>query len=158
MILSLSSTAIVIQILSEKKALSSQYGRISFATLVFQDIAVIPVLFTVGILGSSGGDSIWFQLGMALLNEGKLPEAVASASREAASAFGDPTVFCEPYVERGHHIEVQVLADAGFEAQLHLEAEPPPGDPNRAGQVWKQMPAGGEPLAVDQAVVVWVNP
>ena len=33
------------------------------------------------------------------------------ASAEAASAFGDPTVFCEPYVEAGRHIEVQVLAD-----------------------------------------------
>lgn len=48
--LAMSSTAIVIQMLSEKKALSTQYGRMSFATLIFQDIAVIPVLFTVGIL------------------------------------------------------------------------------------------------------------
>ena len=41
-----------------------------------------------------------------------LPEAVASASREAASAFGDPTVFVERYLEAGHHVEVQVMADA----------------------------------------------
>ncbi len=40
-----------------------------------------------------------------------LDEAVAAARREAQSAFGDPTVFCEPYIERGHHIEVQVMAD-----------------------------------------------
>ncbi|GAA2065342.1 biotin carboxylase N-terminal domain-containing protein [Williamsia deligens] len=40
-----------------------------------------------------------------------LADEVEGAAREAASAFGDPTVFCEPYVERGHHIEVQVLAD-----------------------------------------------
>ena len=40
-----------------------------------------------------------------------LPAQVEAAAREAQSAFGDPTVFCEPYVERGHHIEVQVLAD-----------------------------------------------
>ncbi|MGV9826474.1 acetyl/propionyl/methylcrotonyl-CoA carboxylase subunit alpha [Gordonia sp. NPDC003429] len=40
-----------------------------------------------------------------------LPDQLAAAAREAQSAFGDPTVFCEPYVERGHHIEVQVLAD-----------------------------------------------
>jgi propionyl-CoA carboxylase alpha chain len=40
-----------------------------------------------------------------------LDEVVASARREAESAFGDPAVFCEPYVERGRHIEVQVLAD-----------------------------------------------
>lgn len=42
---------------------------------------------------------------------GELAEQVDAARREAQSAFGDPTVFCEPYVERGHHIEVQVLAD-----------------------------------------------
>jgi propionyl-CoA carboxylase alpha chain len=40
-----------------------------------------------------------------------LDDTVASARREAESAFGDPAVFCEPYVERGRHIEVQVLAD-----------------------------------------------
>src|SRR5690606_1920998 len=41
----------------------------------------------------------------------ELADAVAGARREAESAFGDATVFCEPYVERGHHIEVQVMAD-----------------------------------------------
>jgi propionyl-CoA carboxylase alpha chain len=38
-------------------------------------------------------------------------EQVRLAADEAASAFGDPTVFCEPYVERGRHVEVQVLGD-----------------------------------------------
>lgn len=33
------------------------------------------------------------------------------ASAEAQSAFGDATVFCEPYLETGRHIEVQVMAD-----------------------------------------------
>ena len=41
----------------------------------------------------------------------QLAEAVASARREAASAFGDGTVFCERYVERARHIEVQIMAD-----------------------------------------------
>lgn len=36
---------------------------------------------------------------------------LASARQEAASAFGDGEVFVEPYVERGRHVEVQVLAD-----------------------------------------------
>ncbi|MER6669184.1 biotin carboxylase N-terminal domain-containing protein [Amycolatopsis japonica] len=42
---------------------------------------------------------------------GELAEAVEGASAEAVSAFGDPTVFCERYLETGRHIEVQVLAD-----------------------------------------------
>lgn len=41
-----------------------------------------------------------------------LPGEVEAAQREAASAFGDPTVFCERYLPTGHHIEVQVMADA----------------------------------------------
>ena len=36
---------------------------------------------------------------------------MAAARREAQSAFGDPTVFCERYLATGHHVEVQVLAD-----------------------------------------------
>ncbi|HEY5663821.1 MAG TPA: biotin carboxylase N-terminal domain-containing protein [Ilumatobacter sp.] len=44
--------------------------------------------------------------------EPELAAAVAEAAREAASAFGDGTVFIEPYIERGRHVEVQILGDA----------------------------------------------
>ncbi len=40
-----------------------------------------------------------------------LPEAIEAASREAESAFGDPTVFLEQAVVNPRHIEVQILAD-----------------------------------------------
>jgi acetyl/propionyl-CoA carboxylase alpha subunit len=42
---------------------------------------------------------------------GELDDAVAAAQREAASAFGDGTVFVERYVERGRHIEIHIFAD-----------------------------------------------
>src|SRR3954466_13369945 len=42
---------------------------------------------------------------------GELAEAVAGARREAASAFGDGTVFLERFVERPRHVEVQVFGD-----------------------------------------------
>ncbi|MCW2817118.1 MAG: Carbamoyl-phosphate synthase chain, ATP-binding protein [Nocardioides sp.] len=38
-----------------------------------------------------------------------LPGEIEQAQAEAASAFGDGTVFVEPYVERGRHVEVQVV-------------------------------------------------
>jgi propionyl-CoA carboxylase alpha chain len=38
-----------------------------------------------------------------------LPDEIAAAEAEAESAFGDGTVFVESYVERGRHVEVQVL-------------------------------------------------
>ena len=41
----------------------------------------------------------------------ELPGEIEAASTEAAAAFGDPTVFCEPYLETGRHVEVQVMAD-----------------------------------------------
>ncbi|MGW0546060.1 acetyl/propionyl/methylcrotonyl-CoA carboxylase subunit alpha [Streptomyces altiplanensis] len=41
-----------------------------------------------------------------------LPGELAAATAEARSAFGDGEVFAEPYVERGRHVEVQVMADA----------------------------------------------
>ncbi|MGW1773138.1 acetyl/propionyl/methylcrotonyl-CoA carboxylase subunit alpha [Streptomyces sp. NPDC002104] len=41
-----------------------------------------------------------------------LKESLEAASAEALSAFGDGEVFAEPYVERGRHVEVQVLADS----------------------------------------------
>ncbi len=48
-----------------------------------------------------------------------LPDALASAVREAESAFGDSTVFLEEAVTDVRHIEVQVLADADGEV-VHL--------------------------------------
>ena len=41
----------------------------------------------------------------------ELLDAVSGARNEAASAFGDPTVFLERYLERGRHVEVQVFGD-----------------------------------------------
>ena len=51
--------------------------------------------------------------GMRIVREpGELDEALAAAAREAEAAFGDGTVFCERYVERPRHVEIQLLADS----------------------------------------------
>lgn len=50
--------------------------------------------------------------GMRIVRElDALPGELLAAAAEAASAFGDGEVFAEPYVERGQHVEVQVMAD-----------------------------------------------
>jgi CPA2 family monovalent cation:H+ antiporter-2 len=64
--LSLSSTAIVIQILSDQKRLGTQAGRTSFAILLFQDLAVIPLLLLVSILGQRTEGNVLVAIVMAL--------------------------------------------------------------------------------------------
>ncbi len=50
--------------------------------------------------------------GMRVVRElSELEQALAAARREATAAFGDDTVFCERYVERPRHVEIQLLAD-----------------------------------------------
>lgn len=50
--LALSSTAFVLQLLTEKKALNSSYGRTSFAILLLQDLAVVPLLALIPLLAT----------------------------------------------------------------------------------------------------------
>ena len=70
------------------------------------DIAAVG--FPLLVKASAGGGG----RGMRIVRAAsELDDALAAATREAASAFGDGTVFCERYVERGRHIEVQVFGD-----------------------------------------------
>ena len=50
--LALSSTAIVMQLLMERRAVATPLGNASFSILLFQDIAVVPILFAVGFMGA----------------------------------------------------------------------------------------------------------
>ncbi|WP_028643855.1 acetyl/propionyl/methylcrotonyl-CoA carboxylase subunit alpha [Nocardioides sp. URHA0020] len=72
-----------------------------------------------------------------------LPGEIAQAEAEALSAFGDGTVFVEPYVEHGRHVEVQVVGTSVYgerdcsvqrRHQKVVEEAPAPGlsDPVRA--------------------------
>ncbi len=51
--LALSSTALVMQLLTETRRLSAPAGRASFGVLLLQDLAVVPILFFVGIAGAT---------------------------------------------------------------------------------------------------------
>ncbi|MGX1771356.1 acetyl/propionyl/methylcrotonyl-CoA carboxylase subunit alpha [Nocardia brasiliensis] len=64
----------------------------------------LPVL----IKASAGGGGRGMRVVRSLA---ELTPQLEGARREAESAFGDPTVFCERYLETGRHIEVQVMAD-----------------------------------------------
>ncbi|KAA1251539.1 biotin/lipoyl-binding protein [Mycobacterium simiae] len=64
----------------------------------------LPMLVKASAGGGGRGMRVIYELSA-------LPAEVEAAQREAQSAFGDPTVFCERYLPTGHHIEVQVMAD-----------------------------------------------
>jgi acetyl/propionyl-CoA carboxylase alpha subunit len=79
--------------------------------------AAVPVVPTGGL------DEIGFPLivkaaaggggrGMRVVRDpAELDEALAAARREAKAAFGDDRVFCERFVDRPRHVEIQLLAD-----------------------------------------------
>ena len=66
--LSLSSTAFAMQVLGEKNELTSGHGRAAFGILLFQDVAAIPMLALVPLLGSGAAESTrsgWVQAALA---------------------------------------------------------------------------------------------
>ena len=56
--LAMSSTAITLPSLAERKQLNTTAGRVSFAVLLFQDLAVAPLLFMVSVLGAREGTGL----------------------------------------------------------------------------------------------------
>jgi acetyl-CoA/propionyl-CoA carboxylase, biotin carboxylase, biotin carboxyl carrier protein len=77
---------------------------------------LVPADFPVLVKAAAGGGG----KGMRIVRDPPaLDEAAAAARREARSAFGDDTILVERFIERGRHIEVQILADAHGNV-LHL--------------------------------------
>jgi propionyl-CoA carboxylase alpha chain len=90
----------------ESKKLMAAAGVPVLSQLVPDEVteAELPVL----VKASAGGGGRGMRV-VEYLED--LPSEIRAASAEALSAFGDGTVFCEPYLATGRHIEVQVLAD-----------------------------------------------
>ncbi|KAF0124966.1 MAG: monovalent cation:H+ antiporter-2 CPA2 family [Xanthobacteraceae bacterium] len=64
--LALSSTAVVVEHLAEHKRLATTSGRTTFAILLMQDLAVIPLLFLIGALSQRGEGSVAMGLALAI--------------------------------------------------------------------------------------------
>jgi monovalent cation:H+ antiporter-2, CPA2 family len=65
--LALSSTAIVLELLSTEKRLATTAGRASFSVLLAQDLAVVPILVFVSVLGAESGGSVLAHISSAIL-------------------------------------------------------------------------------------------
>ena len=68
--LALSSTAIVLEVLSKQGRLTTATGRTSFSILLAQDLAVIPILMFISVVGFHSGRPLWSTLSTALLQAG----------------------------------------------------------------------------------------
>ena len=97
--LSLSSTALDLQLLAERKELTSAHGRLGFAILLFQDVAAIPILALIPVLGSGHAADAHGEL-VGALRVILTVAAVVVAGRHllrpmfrAASRAGAPEVF-----------------------------------------------------------------
>lgn len=65
-VISLSSTAIVIKVLQDKIMLAKQHGKIILSYLLFQDIALVPLMLFTPILAGKGGEPM-MEIGMLLV-------------------------------------------------------------------------------------------
>jgi len=74
LVLSLSSTAVVMQLLGERQATGTPLGQAAFAVLMLQDLAVVPILILIGALGGNAGGNV---ATLALLAMAKAALAIA---------------------------------------------------------------------------------
>jgi len=78
--LALSSSAFVLQLLKDKSQLATRFGKASFGVLLFQDLAVVPLLVVTPIL-AGGGSGLAAALGSAVLKGGIALGSIAVAGR-----------------------------------------------------------------------------
>ena len=64
--LALSSTAVVLQLLSERGEVATRLGRVSFSILLLQDLAVVPLLAVVPIMSAQSADFNWSAASLAV--------------------------------------------------------------------------------------------
>ncbi|MDQ3542319.1 MAG: ATP-grasp domain-containing protein [Actinomycetota bacterium] len=102
----------VIEAMGDKLAAKRAAVDAGVPTLPSGDDVGFPVLVKAAAGGGGKGMRI-------VTSAADLPEATAAAKREAASAFGDDTVFLERYVPRSRHVEIQILGDV-YGTLVHL--------------------------------------
>ncbi len=144
--LAMSSTALVLSSLAERQQLTHRHGRDAFAVLLFQDLAVIPLLALLPLLGSAAAESSpdW----MAALKGLAVIVAVIAASRlivrpvlKAVANYGGREVFTAAALllvvgtalvmekiglsmSLGAFLAGVLLADSEFRHELEADIEP----------------------------------
>jgi monovalent cation:H+ antiporter-2, CPA2 family len=141
--LSMSSTAVVVQVLSHEKRLGGPVGRATLPVLLLQDIAAVPVLFIIGVSGADGDpltssmvQAVVVVLG--LIVAGRLvlrplfrgvartgsPELFVAACLLVILATGLATAMVDLPMELGSLIAGLLLAETEFRRQIEVTIDP----------------------------------
>jgi monovalent cation:proton antiporter-2 (CPA2) family protein len=145
--LALSSTAFVLQLLTEQKMLTSNYGRTSVAVLLFQDLAVVPLLALVSLLAVADL-TIEEDIGLALLEALIILALIILGGRyllqpilQRVARYGSPEIFTASAVllvlgaavlmaqiglsmAMGAFVAGLLVADSEFRHQVMAEIQP----------------------------------
>ncbi len=147
LVLGLSSTAFVLQMLAEKKELATSHGRAAFSILLFQDLAAIPMIATLPLLGANASfvDGVDFaQLGLMAATLGGLilagrygltpafkiaarsgiPEIFTAATLLVVIGSGLLLQFAGMSMVLGAFIAGMMLAESEFRHQLVADIAP----------------------------------
>ncbi len=141
--LSMSSTAVVVQVLSHEKRLGGPVGRASLGVLLFQDIAAVPVLFVIGVFGARGTMVTWAIIQavlviLGLIVAGRLvlrplfrsvartgsPELFVAACLLVILATGLAAAEVDLPMELGSLIAGLLLAETEFRRQIEVTIDP----------------------------------
>ncbi len=145
--LALSSTAVGLQLLAERKELNTGFGRASFAILLFQDLAAIPLLAIIPLLGTAKAaqsgvqlDAVFKALGMiALVVVGgrlvlrqlfravawtKMPEVFTATSLLVVVGTAWLMQLAGLSMGLGAFLAGLLLADSEFRHELEAQIEP----------------------------------
>jgi monovalent cation:proton antiporter-2 (CPA2) family protein len=146
LVLALSSTAFALQLIAERGEMTTRWGRAAFGTLLFQDLAVVPLLALLPLLGArqGSGDFSWSQVLfsvavlLVVLFAGRfvlrqvMRVAARSHVREILTATALLVAFGTAFLLEaaglsmalGAFIAGVLLADSEFRHQLEADIEP----------------------------------
>lgn len=145
--LALSSTAFVLQLLTERKLLSSEYGRSSVAVLLLQDLAVVPLLALVSLMAtpeSTIAEDVFFALAETLVILSLIIVAVRfilNPLLKILTRYGSPEIFTASALllvlgtaqamesiglsmAMGAFIAGLLIADSAYRHQITAEIQP----------------------------------
>jgi monovalent cation:proton antiporter-2 (CPA2) family protein len=139
----MSSTAIALASLQEKNLLSTPGGQAGFSVLLFQDLAVIPLLLTVGLLGGKGsldwsaaavgigliaalitGGRLLLRPALRIIAETRLREVFVGAALLLVIGIAVLMEAAGLSMALGAFLAGVILADSEYRQELELDIEP----------------------------------